>query len=85
MSTKGATGHTLGAAGALEAVFTLLMLEERRACASYGFTTASDKSGAGPLQESVPVAGKLALSTSLAFGGSNSVLALAYDRGEERG
>jgi len=70
-STKGYTGHALGGAGAIEAVFSILTMEE-------GFIPAS--LGCQPLDprvainvKPVRVAGKFnrVLSSSFAFGGNN--------------
>ena len=77
MSTKALTGHTLGAAGAIEAIFTLLMLEEQRAVRSHRFETLPEGIAFPPLRENHALHGaRLALSTSLAFGGSNTALIL---------
>jgi len=74
VSTKGYTGHTLGAAGAIEAVFVLEALQE-------GWVPAS--AGADPLDPeiklNIPTAlceadPRVALSNSFAFGGSNASL-----------
>ncbi|MBQ7206819.1 MAG: beta-ketoacyl synthase chain length factor [Lentisphaeria bacterium] len=75
-STKALTGHTLGAAGAIEAVFTRIMLEERRAAPSRRCSVPDPELPAFPLRTSVPVSGSAALSTSLAFGGSNTALVI---------
>ena len=74
LSTKRMTGHTLGAAGALELIFTGIMLTEGRAAPSHGFETLPDDIAVAPLTSVVPLNGKFALSTSLAFGGCNSAL-----------
>jgi len=74
LSTKGYTGHTLGAAGGLEAVFTLLGLRERWIPASAGFDNAADDVPIAPVAKQTSVFGEYALSTSLAFGGNNSAL-----------
>jgi len=76
LSTKGFTGHTLGAAGAIEAAFTVASLERGRIPASAGFRTADPDLGAEPVRENTPVRAAAALSQSLAFGGNNAVLAL---------
>jgi len=82
-STKGYTGHTLGAAGAIEAAFTIACLEERRVPASVGFTTPDPKMPqAYPVQKNSTISGNTALSETLAFGGNNSVLILST--GEHR-
>ena len=73
-STKALTGHTLGAAGAIEAVFTCLMLEENRAAASRRCTRPDPEIPVPPLADSVKIPGNAAMSTSLAFGGSNTAL-----------
>ena len=76
-STKGLTGHTLGAAGALEAVFALLAIEQ-------GFIPPNlhceqpldgvrDRLALEPLEQRVDVA----LSNSFGFGGNNACLAFA--------
>lgn len=71
VSTKGYTGHTLGAAGATEAAFVLMALQE-------GWIPPS--AGAEPVDESLAVhiplamergAYRYALSNSFAFGGNN--------------
>jgi 3-oxoacyl-(acyl-carrier-protein) synthase len=74
LSTKGYTGHTLGAAGGVEAVFTLLGLRESWLPASAGFRNQPDDMPIAPLREPASVPGEYALSTSLAFGGNNSAI-----------
>jgi 3-oxoacyl-[acyl-carrier-protein] synthase-1/3-oxoacyl-[acyl-carrier-protein] synthase II len=73
-STKGATGHTLGAAGAIEAAFTIAALERGLVPASRGFAQHDPELPAQPLADNTPVSGRAALSQTLAFGGNNSVL-----------
>lgn len=80
VATKGSTGHTLGAAGALEAVFTIAHLARQQLPASQGFTTADASMGVAPVACSTPASGTLGMSQSLAFGGNNSILLLS--RGE---
>lgn len=79
LSTKGYTGHTLGAAGAIEAVFTAACLELGKVPANAGFATLDPELRIGPVREAIPVAGNVALSESLAFGGSNSVVVLGKE------
>lgn len=75
-ASKACTGHTLGAAGALEAAATLLALNAGRLPASYGFETLDPEIGVQPtMTESVP-SSPYAMSTSLAFGGCNAALIL---------
>lgn len=75
-SSKGRTGHTLGAAGAIEAALTLACLQKGRIPASFGCKTPDPDVPAVPCLQEQPVQGRAALSFSLAFGGSNAVLAL---------
>jgi 3-oxoacyl-[acyl-carrier-protein] synthase II len=81
-STKSATGHLLGAAGAVEAVATLLALRERVAPPTLGYEQPDEgmdldyvPQAAKPLRgaESEPAVG---LSNSFGFGGHNAVLCL---------
>ena len=76
LSTKGYTGHTLGAAGAIEAVFTVACLECGMIPGSAGFSTPDPDLGGTPVAQNREVAGTVALSESLAFGGNNSVILL---------
>ena len=76
LSTKGFTGHTLGAAGGLEAVFTAAALQEGWLPASIGFSNKDDAIPVIPVMEVTKINGRFALSTSLAFGGNNAALLL---------
>jgi len=76
LSTKGYTGHTLGAAGAIEAVFTAACLERGEIPANAGFATPDPELGGSPVTANTPFSGTVALSESLAFGGNNSVIIL---------
>ncbi len=73
-STKGLTGHTLGAAGALEAVFTALNLKEGWIPGNAGFTEPDPAIPVPPVTGKMNVNARGALSSSLAFGGSNAAL-----------
>ncbi len=76
LSTKGFTGHTLGAAGALEAAFTVLALRERWIPASPGFVNRDEEIPIGAVRERTTLSGHYAVSTSLAFGGNNAALVI---------
>ena len=75
-STKCCTGHTLGAAGALELALTVLMLKEKRCFANLRLENPDEEIPLTPVTQCEALAGRAALSTSLAFGGSNTVLAV---------
>lgn len=76
LSTKGFTGHTLGAAGALEAAFTALALREGWIPASAGFENQDDEIPLGAVRERTAITARMAVSTSLAFGGNNASLVI---------
>lgn len=79
-STKGYTGHTLGASGAIEAAFTIAALEEGRIPGSIGFVNPDPElAPAYPNRENTPISGRIALSQTLAFGGNNAVLILGIE------
>lgn len=75
-ASKGGTGHTLGAAGALEAILSLAALQCGRLPASLGFTTPDPEIQLEPVRQSCALASPYALSTSLGFGGGNAALVL---------
>ena len=80
VSTKGYTGHTLGAAGGIEAAFTVACLQRGEIPASIGFATPDPDLAATPVVENTSIRGDFALSESLAFGGNNA--ALIFGRGD---
>ena len=80
VSTKGFTGHTLGAAGAIEAAFTVACLERSMIPGSAGFTNPDPDLPATPVSIPTAVKGSMAISQSLAFGGCNSVLIFGNGR-----
>jgi len=75
-STKSLTGHSLGAAGVHEAIYSLLMMENRFICASANIETLD------PAAEGMPVVRERrdnvaldnVLSNSFGFGGTNAAL-----------
>lgn len=77
-SVKGCTGHTLGAAGAIEAIVSALSVQRRCVPPTVGFAQADPECpvrvSSEPLRD---VAQKVALSNSLGFGGHNASLAIA--------
>jgi 3-oxoacyl-[acyl-carrier-protein] synthase II len=89
-STKSAIGHPIGAAGAVEAVVTLLALRDRVAPPTLGYGVPDegldlDYVGDGPRAlASANGAPRYAVSSSLGFGGHNAVLVLA-SAGEAEG
>jgi len=75
-STKGLTGHTLGACGTLEALFVALSLERGELPPSAGSAPLDTGIGLHVLQQSVRHSVRVALSNALAFGGSNACVVL---------
>jgi 3-oxoacyl-[acyl-carrier-protein] synthase II len=74
-STKGATGHLLGAAGALEAVFTVLSLKEGVVPPTFGLEEPDPACpGRHVLGAAACVDVDAALSNSMGFGGTNASL-----------
>jgi len=76
VSTKGYTGHTLGAAGAIEAAFTVACLETGHLPPSAGFAVADPDIPGMPSAAGLDIRGDVAISDSLAFGGNNAVLVI---------
>jgi len=76
LSTKGFTGHTLGAAGGLEAVFAAVGLREGWIPANAGFENKDDAIPLIPVREKTAIDGRYAVSTSLAFGGNNAAIVI---------
>ena len=73
-STKGYTGHALGAAGAIEAIITIEQLNRQLMAASVGFCEQDPDFEVSPVTRNTTVTGDYALSDSVAFGGNNAVL-----------
>ena len=76
-ATKSSTGHLLGGAGAIEAIFTVLALHERTAPPTINL---EDQDPAIPLDvvtspRKLPDGPILAISNSFGFGGHNAVIA----------
>lgn len=75
-ATKASTGHLLGAAGALEAVFTVLALERGLAPPTRNLDDPDDEIALDVVQvRPRPLPPGVALSTSFGFGGHNVALA----------
>jgi 3-oxoacyl-[acyl-carrier-protein] synthase-1 len=73
-STKGATGHTLGAAGALEAVICALALREGLMPGGVNTDTLDPALAVSYLCENRSASVKRVLSNSFGFGGANCSL-----------
>ncbi len=75
-STKGWTGHTLGAAGIIEAIFSLFCLRENWLPPSLNTREIDSQVSAGILTAGTPTETRYVLSNSFGFGGSNCSLIL---------
>jgi 3-oxoacyl-[acyl-carrier-protein] synthase II len=82
-ATKGSTGHCLGAAGAIEAAFTVLAVREDTAPPTINFERA-DEDFTLDLVANEPRAQQIdvALTTNYGFGGHNA--ALVFRKAPER-
>lgn len=78
VSTKGVTGHTLGAAGGIEAVLTIMALRAGHTPGTAGCLDPDPELALTPViqTENRQLAGRWGISQSLAFGGGNSALVL---------
>jgi 3-oxoacyl-[acyl-carrier-protein] synthase-1 len=79
-ATKGWTGHTLGAAGIVEAVITLLALESKLMPGTLNTLRPDPECGGRLAIHNRKGAARAALTQSFGFGGNNCVLAFARDR-----
>jgi 3-oxoacyl-[acyl-carrier-protein] synthase-1 len=79
-STKGFTGHTLGAAGALEAVFALLAIEHGVVPPNLGCATPMPEAAKWLALQPENRDVNLAVSNSFGFGGNNACL--VFTRGD---
>lgn len=77
-STKSLTGHSLGATGVQEAIYTMIMMQEGFIAASANIDTPDPAIGDIPVptHRMDNAAINLALSNSFGFGGTNATLAL---------
>ncbi len=73
-STKASTGHTLGAAGAIEAVYSILALYHSELYPSLHFNSAISETGLEPINNYSQKEIRHALSNSFGFGGNCSSL-----------
>ncbi|MER6128941.1 beta-ketoacyl-[acyl-carrier-protein] synthase family protein [Streptomyces sp. NPDC001795] len=76
-STKGVTGHMLGAAGAVEAALTVLALEHGTVPPTANLVDLDEQIKLDVPTTARPLAPALAVSQSAAFGGQNAALVLA--------
>jgi len=76
-STKSLTGHSLGATGVQEAIYTLLMMENNFIAASANVTNLDEKAEGIPIvTENMDAQINLAMSNSFGFGGTNATLVM---------
>ncbi|MFG6491965.1 beta-ketoacyl-[acyl-carrier-protein] synthase family protein [Microbacterium sp. P03] len=78
-ATKASTGHLLGGTGALEAIFSILAIQNRIAPPTINLTTQDPEIPLRVSGEPIPLGDgpQLAISNSFGFGGHNAVLAIS--------
>jgi len=74
ISTKGNIGHTLGAAGAIEAVYSILSLMHQEVYANLHFKNTIPSTGLTPVQSYTKMPVSHVMSNSFGFGGNCSSL-----------
>ncbi len=80
VSTKGYTGHTLGASGGIEAAITIASMLSGRVAGNVGFVNPDRETGARPICETTEIDARFAMSDSVAFGGNNA--AIIFERAD---
>ncbi len=73
-STKRVFGHTLGAAGAIEAVVSILAMREGFLPGNHGLADCDPECRVRPILQTVAGSPRRVLSNSFGFGGNNSAL-----------
>lgn len=74
-ATKAMTGHALGAAGVHEAIYSLLMMENKFVAPSVNIANLDEKAeGLNIVTEATPAEITTAMSNSFGFGGTNATL-----------
>lgn len=73
-STKAFTGHTLGAAGVIESVFSIIALQEQKLLPNINFKHKIEATGLVPVTEVLPASINHVLTNSFGFGGNDSSL-----------
>ena len=78
-STKSMTGHSLGATGVQEAIYSLLMLKEGFVCPSINIETLDEGAADVPIAQKLleGVDHETVISNSFGFGGTNCTLAMS--------
>ncbi len=79
-SVKGAFGHSLGAAGAVEAVISAISISEGIIPANTGCQTPDQNLGLDPVMEPIKKKTQIVLSNSFGFGGNNAALVMGISR-----
>lgn len=77
-STKGYTGHTLGAAGITEAIISILTLENNILPSNINLQNPDSKLGVNPLNVTINRSVENVMSNNFGFGGSNSSLIFGW-------
>ncbi len=81
-SIKGATGHSLAASGAIEAVVSFLCVKNGFIPANIGWKNPDPDLGLSPVVKPVAADIKTVLSNSFGFGGNNAALVIGRSRGK---
>jgi len=78
-STKSMTGHSLGATGVQEAIYSLLMMQNKFVCPSINIETLDEGAADVPVAQKLieNVGHETVLSNSFGFGGTNCTLAMS--------
>ncbi len=76
-SIKGKFGHTLGASGLLNAIFSCEAIERGELPKNYGFSKRDENLGITPIAENTPFNANNVLTSSFGFGGNNSSLVIS--------
>ena len=83
-STKAFTGHTLGAAGVIESVFSIIALQEQKLLPNINFKNKIEATGLVPVIEVLDAPINHVLTNSFGFGGNDSSLVFSLKKAEER-